>query len=145
MTKIAHSVLLNTPLEEVFEYASDWKKWEEWFEGVSDFQSISEVEKGKGAKYRYKAKMMMFKYEIEAEVYEYTENVGFKVVGIKGPPYKSFWNFEVIDGKTKFTYGLEYSISTPIIGNYMDAWFLKPQWNKIIQNSLQNLSKKIDR
>ena len=144
MTKIAHSILLNTPLEEVFEYASDWKKWEEWFEGVSNFTSTTETQKGIGARYKYKAKMGLFNYAIEAEVYEYTENVGFKVVGIKGPPYKSFWSFELIEGKTKLTYGLEYSISIPIIGNYIDSWWIKPQWNKIIKNSLLNLSKKLN-
>lgn len=142
MTKIAHSTIVNAPVEKVFEYASDWSKWEEWFVGVYNFEPISEIKKGNGLKIRYEAKMMMFKSKVEAEIYDYVENEGFKGVGIKGMPYTSFWSFEEMEGTTKFTYGLEYSLSTPVIGPVLNSLFVKPQWDKIVRVSVQNLSKK---
>jgi hypothetical protein len=43
MTQIEKSILILTPLEKVFAYASDYQKWEEWFEGVSDFKPTTEI------------------------------------------------------------------------------------------------------
>lgn len=145
MTKLEHSVVIEAPIKEVFDYASDWRKWEDWFDGVYNFEALTKSEKGNGTRYKYKAKMLMFKTTIVAEVYDYIENKSFKAEGIQGMPYKSFWTFEEINEKTKFTYGLEYSVSPPFIGPLLDSLFIRAQWKNILQRSLQNLSQKFNR
>jgi carbon monoxide dehydrogenase subunit G len=144
MNKIVHSIILRAPLEEVFEYVSDWEKWEEWFEGVSNFEPTTITQKGNGTRYKYKAKLMGFKATLETEIHDFIENEGWRGQVIKGMPHETYWNFEELNGNTKFTYGLQYSLSIPIIGTSLDSLLLKPQWNRIIKNSLQNLANKFN-
>jgi hypothetical protein len=38
MTRIGKSIIIKRPVDEVFTYTSDWGKWYEGFEGVSNFK-----------------------------------------------------------------------------------------------------------
>jgi carbon monoxide dehydrogenase subunit G len=139
MTRIENSIQLPAPIEEAFQYASDYKEWEEWFEGVSDFKPTTNTIKGNGTRYSYKAKMMGLSVNIETEIFDYVENKGWKGRATKGMPHTTFWVFETVDGGTKFTYALEYNIYIPLFGKWLDKKFIKPQWERIIGNSLKNL------
>lgn len=139
MTKIESSVKIPLPVKDVFPYVSDYKKWEEWFEGVSDFKPTTETNKGNGTRYAYKAKMMGLNVGVETEIFDFVENQGWKGKAIKGMPHTTYWIFESIEGGTKFTYALEYELEIPLVGNWLDKTFMEPQWNKIINNSLENL------
>lgn len=139
MTRIESSAQIPLPVKDVFPYVSDYKKWEEWFEGVSDFKPTTETARGNGTRYAYKAKMMGLTVGLETEIFDFVENVGWKGKAIKGMPHTTYWIFESIEGETKFTYALEYQLEIPLIGNWLDKTFIEPQWNKIINNSLENL------
>ena len=41
MTRIEHSVVIQAPVEEVFRYAADYQKWQEWYVGVSDVKTTT--------------------------------------------------------------------------------------------------------
>lgn len=139
MSKVESSVKIPLPVEDVFPYVSDYKKWEEWFEGVSDFKPTTETTRGNGTRYAYKAKMMGLNVGVETEIFDFVENQGWKGKSIKGMPHTTYWIFESIEGGTKFTYALEYELEIPLVGNWLDKTFMEPQWNKIINNSLENL------
>jgi len=51
MTRIETTTLIQAPLPQVFKFVSDWQKWEEWFEGVSDFKPRSGILTGNGVSY----------------------------------------------------------------------------------------------
>ena len=68
MTRIEKSIIINKPVEAVFKYASDWERWSDWFEGVSDFKPMTETTSGNGARYAYKAKMMGLNVKVETEI-----------------------------------------------------------------------------
>ncbi len=139
MTRIEKSIIIQSDIEEVFKYASDFTKWKVWFEGVSDFTPSTEKTRGNATRYTYKAKMMGLKVNLETEIHEFVENRGWTGRATKGMPHQTFWKFEPVDLGTKMTYGLEYSIEVPFIGRWLDNTFIKPQWNKIISKSLENL------
>lgn len=71
MTDIKRSIIIEAPLNKVFEYASDYLKWPEFFEGVPDFKPIAETNCGSGAKFIYKAKMFGMKVTVGAEIQEF--------------------------------------------------------------------------
>ena len=52
MNKIKRSII-KASIEKVFQYASDYPKWREDYEGVSDFKPITEITRGNGAEYVY--------------------------------------------------------------------------------------------
>ncbi len=41
MARIETTTLIKAPLPQVFKFVSDWQKWADWFEGVSDFKPRS--------------------------------------------------------------------------------------------------------
>ena len=142
MTRIEKSIIINKPVEEVFRYASDWEKWSDWFEGVSDFRPTTEIRKGNGTRYAYKAKMMGLNVKVETEIQNFVVNQGWTGKGTKGVPTRTQWIFEPYTSGTKFTYVLEYKLPIPILGPFFDKYFMIPQWNGIIEKSLRNLNQK---
>ena len=142
MTRIEKSIIINKPVDEVFDYASDWAKWADWFEGVSDFKPTTEIRKGNGARYAYKAKMMGLNVKVETEIQNFVINQGWTGKGTKGVPTQTQWIFEKSEQGTRFTYVLEYKLPFPLLSSLFDNYIMKPQWNRIIEKSLRNLNQK---
>jgi len=111
-------------------------------EGVSLFTPVSESRCGNGARYAYKARMIGFSFPVETEVHDFETDKGWNGISQKGPPHRIHWKFEPADEGTRFIYGLEFEIPIPVLGPLLETSFLKPQWEKIIRNSLQNLNMK---
>jgi len=142
MTRIENSTIINKPVDEVLCYASDREKWSDWFEGVSDFKPTTEIRKGNQARYAYKAKMMGLNVNVETEIQNFVINQGWTGKGTKGVPTQTQWLFKKLEHSTKFTYVLEYKLPFPLLSSLFDKYIMKPQWNRIIEKSLQNLNQK---
>ncbi len=143
MTRIEYSIAIEAPVEHVFHYAADYRKWHEWFEGVSNFNPTTEITQGNGARYAYKATLMGVSVSVETEVHNYVINRGWTGVATKGMPHRTEWIFEQVDKGTKFTYALEYSLPIPLLSSWIDSIFMKPLWTKIITSSLNNLKQQL--
>ena len=139
MTRIESSVIVSAPVAEVFAYASDWRRWHEWFVGLSGTRPITGVTRGSGAQYAYKVRLMCFSAGVVTEIADFVENVGWRGIGRKGMPHFTFWRFEASGSQTRFTYALEYRVPVPLLGAWLDAALLKPQWVRIIDSSLANV------
>jgi len=135
MTRIEASVDIAAPVEEVFAYASDWRHWEDWCEGVSSFKPTTERTRGTGTRYAYKAWVAGFTVNLETEIHDFVENVGWRGVVTKGMPHKTQWVFEAKRAATRLTYILEYSLPVPLL----DSFLMKPGWRRRLERSLQNL------
>jgi hypothetical protein len=94
MTRIAESAEVRAPVAEVFEFASDWRRWEEWWLGVSDFQPATEVTRGNGTRYAYKAWVAGVSVHLETEIQDFVENAGWRGVATKGLAHQTQWVFE---------------------------------------------------
>jgi hypothetical protein len=46
MTRLTASVEVNAPLEDVWTFASDWRHWDNWRDGVSGFRPTTELTRG---------------------------------------------------------------------------------------------------
>ncbi|MFH1195425.1 MAG: SRPBCC family protein [bacterium] len=136
MTEIKRSINIEAPVNKVFEYASDFLKWSEFFEGVSDFKPITEITHGNGTKLIYKAKMLGIKVTVGTELQQFKVNEGWIGKSFKGTEHKTQWIFKMSNGNTEVTYILNYKFP---MGRFLDKKFMQPAWIKIIENSLQNL------
>ena len=149
MTRVEASVDIKAPLADVFAFASDWRKWEDWWEGVSDFKPTTELTRGNGTRYAYKAWIAGIMLNLEAEIHEFAENVGWKAVGTKGVPHRTQWIFEEHGDQTRLTYKLEYALPIPILGPLLDILLMRPGWQRRLEKSLENLKihfeKRIDK
>ena len=104
MTVIERTIEIEAPIEEVFGFASDWQNWATFFEGVSDFKPLTEIERGNGAKYAYKARMLGISAPVETEIRDFVENHGWTGICRKGLEHRTNWTFLSVSGKTKFIY-----------------------------------------
>ena len=141
MTRVENSIIIKKAIDEVFNYASDYEKWSDWFEGVSDFKPTTATKKGNGTRYAYRTKMMGLSVPVETQIHNFVPNKGWVGKATKGMPHQTQWIFETADEGTKFTYVLEYKLPIPVLGPLFDKFILKSQWIKIIEKSLQNLNK----
>ena len=77
MTEISRTIKIEAPVQEVFKYASDYKKWQEFYEGVSNFKPITETSRCNGTNYIYKAKIFGMTATVGTEVTQFKENEGW--------------------------------------------------------------------
>ena len=139
MRKVSESILIKAPRPEVFEYASDWQRWPDWFEGVSIFRPVTSVSRGNGAHYAYRARMFGIPASVETEIHDFVVNVSWAGKSTKGVPHTTQWIFEDEGDATKFTYVLQFHVPVPVLGNMLDS-FMEKEWRRILKNSLKNLS-----
>jgi hypothetical protein len=139
MTKMSSTVEIRASLEDVWAYASDWRRWEEWWEGVSDFRPTTELCRGNGTRYRYRAWIAGVKLTLETEISEFVEKVGWRGSVTKGPPHRTQWIFEGDGPRTRLTYILEYSLPVPLLGGLLDSVIMRPGWQKRLDASLDKL------
>ena len=141
MARIEQAIVIPAPLEDVFAFASDYRKWGDWFEGVSEFTPITTITEGNGARYAYKARLLGISVGVETEIHDFRRNEGWKGVATKGVAAQTFWTFRPEGDGTRFTYALEYDLPIPLLGPLVDSMFMKRQWKRIIAKSLENLNR----
>ena len=139
MTRVEDSVIVDAPVHAVFAYASDWRRWPEWFEGVSDFRPTTDATRGTGARYAYRARLMGIAARVETEVRDFVEDQGWTGIAIRGLPHRTHWRFEAQGESTRFTYTLEYQLPVPLLGSVVDTLLVRGQWRRIIGRSMSNL------
>ena len=139
MTRVEATVDINAPVEEVFAFASDWRRWGDWWEGVSGFRPTTELTRGNGTRYAYKAWVAGVTLNLETEIHDFVENVGWRGVVTKGPPHTTQWVFEAKGNATRLTYILEYSLPVPVVGSLLDSLLMRPGWQRRLESSLENL------
>ena len=145
MTEIKRSIIIKAPVEKVFHYVSDYQKWSEFYEGVSDFHPITGITRGNWTKYIYKAKLFGMYATVGTEITQFKENEGWIGRSFKGFGHKTEWIFKKSNGDTEFTHGLTYEVPWYMGGKFSDDKFLKPAWIKIVENSLQNLKRILEK
>ncbi len=141
MTEIKQTILINAPVTKVFDYASDFKKWPEFFEGLSGVRPLTKETYANGAKFIYKVKMMGMKVTVGTEFRQFRENDGWIGKSFKGLEHQTQWIFKDANGSTEFTYVQKYAIPFYMGGKLIDKLFLQTTWEKIIDRSLQNLKR----
>ena len=139
MTRVEASVEVNAPLQDVFAFASDWRRWDDWWEGVSGFHPTTEITRGNGTRYAYKAWIAGLALNLETEIHDFVENVGWRGMVTRGVPHRTQWVFEGKGKATRLTYILEYSLPVPVLGPLADSLLMRPGWRRRLERSLRNL------
>ena len=82
---------------------------------------------------------------VGTEITQFKENEGWIGRSFKGFGHKTEWIFKKSNGDTEFTHGLTYEVPWYMGGKFSDDKFLKPAWIKIVENSLQNLKRILEK
>jgi hypothetical protein len=143
MTHIERGVMIPAPVAEVFAYASDYQRWPEWFEGVTEFVPTTQIKYGTGARYAYRVRLLGMQMGVETEISDFEMNKGWRGKSTKGIPSSAKWDFENVGVETRFTYTLEYHLPLTWISAIPDMLIVKPQWERILERSLENLRRRV--
>jgi uncharacterized membrane protein len=84
MTEIKQSIIIDAPVNKLFGYASNYLKWPEFIEVISDVKPFTEITKENGAKFIYNVKMMGLKVSEGTEFQQFKINEGWIGKTFKG-------------------------------------------------------------
>lgn len=104
--EVEHSVVINRPVEEVFEYVANLKNAPEWIAGVTRMEQTSDGEMGVGARGKQVRQYLGQQIEGDWEITEYVPNKKISLQVLSGPvaPFGVAESFEPIDRGTLVTF-----------------------------------------
>ncbi|MDQ3911561.1 MAG: SRPBCC family protein [Actinomycetota bacterium] len=108
---LEESVVINQPVEKVFNYVADPVNLPEWQGPPTEIRDLRQTEPGqlrKGDRFTTVLKFLGQQYETPTEVTAYEPNRRLSCRGTGGPvPTEITFSFEEAPGKTRFTQGQE--------------------------------------
>jgi len=142
MTTIEKSVVIEAPMEKVFNFTSNMSNLKSYFVYVEEVKPIDQDIIKKGAKYSLKVKFLGSIRDCAWECVEYNDKSGWKInATLMGVTAVKQWKFEKINSSTKVIFTMNYKPSPPIIGNLLDIIIIKRSWNRIYTESFLKLKR----
>lgn len=104
MTKIERSIVIDRPIDEVFEFTHDLANSPLWQTTLVEAVPLSKWRMGVGWRWREVRTFLGKRIETIIEMTEYRPNTGSAVKMVSGPvPLSGRYRLERVDGGTKFT------------------------------------------
>ena len=137
MAKIEQTVIINRPVDPVFDYASNFENLPQWETNILESVKTSEKSKGIGTAYKGVIKMMGMKMDFTSKVTDFEENTRVDQTINSGATvmYEKLLFDETDDGNTEFNliqdykYGILLKLLSPIL-----LFSMKQQMKKNLAN-----------
>jgi uncharacterized membrane protein len=110
MAKIEHTVIINKPVEQVFDYATNFDNLTQWELNMLESVKTSEQSKGIGTTYKGVIKAMGMKMDWTSRITDFEENtrVDQTITSGRTVIYEKFLFDETDDGNTEFNLLQDY-------------------------------------
>ena len=108
MIKDSVSIVINQPIEKVFEYVSDIARSKEWQEDLIEAKKTSEGPTGVGTTFTYVRQLLGRKVEAPGQITEYVPNRRWTIESKSGPlQFKGTYALEPGEMGTTMTFSYE--------------------------------------
>lgn len=124
MAKIERSILINAPVEKVFEYHSDPRNSPEYWPSFIEVKDIEELPDG-GAKYSWVYKMAGIRLTGSTSTIEFEENKLLSVKSEGGIDSTFTYTYEPEGDGTRLGLAVEYIVPVPVLGKLAESFILK--------------------
>jgi uncharacterized membrane protein len=124
MAKIRREILINAPVEKVFEYHSNPMNEPEYWPSMIEVKDIEE-QPGGGQKYKWVYKMAGIRLEGSTETTEFVENERIVTKGSGGVESTFVYEYKPEGEGTRVTMEVEYVVPVPVLGKLAEAFILK--------------------
>jgi uncharacterized membrane protein len=145
--KSSASLLVNKPIDEVFAYIARLENMEQWADGVSQVQMISQGDVRLGTTFRSKYTYAGKTHNITYEVTTYEAPHRFGLRSTSGPfPFEGLVELEAMNGKTHIIYTIDAgsdSFATTLIFTLFRP-FIRRAMSKQILKELEILKSKLE-
>ncbi len=124
MTKLTKSILINAPVEKVFEYLTQPTNLVEFWPSMMEVKDIHAAGRV-GDHYGWVYKMAGMKFEGKSECTEFAKNERVVVKSTGGLPSTFVWTYARENGGTKLTVEADYTVPVPLLGKLAEAFIVK--------------------
>jgi len=143
MVKVEGSILLNAPVEKVFDFLADPKVNVEIMPSMIDVRDIEDPPDHIGGHFHWTYKMAGIKFDGETRVLEWEKNR--RVVTESKSGIRSKWRFsyEPAAQGSKLTIAVEYEVPVPVLGKLAEA-VVRRQNEKELELVLSNVKARVE-
>ena len=129
MPSLEKSIIINAPVEKIFEYATDQTHMPEIWPSMVNVEVLEKLPNG-GTKSRYTYKMAGMQFTgINTDI-EFIPNQRTVTRTEGGIDSEIIWEYEAMDQATKLTMKTTYSIPIPLIGKLAERFIVKQNENE---------------
>jgi uncharacterized protein YndB with AHSA1/START domain len=129
MAKVTASIMIDAPVEKVFDYVEDPAKVPEYWPSVIEIKDVEELPDG-GARMTVVYKMAGVRFDVETECTEFVPNERTVYESEGGVSSTLTWTYEGQDGSTKVTMDMEYQVNLPGLRKLGEAFLTKVSQNE---------------
>ena len=123
MAKLTKSITIDAPVEKVFGYVSDSTNLPEIWPSLMEMKDVKHLPDGRTTdSWIYKMAGMHLKGTTTTEYVENKSIISKTEGGVKST---QIWSFKPVDGGTKVTFEVEYTVPIPVIGKLAEAIVVK--------------------
>lgn len=118
MAKISKKIIINSPLEKVFNYVVASENWTKYVTSLTDVKDVSSSNVEPGTTFKWEYRMMGIKFNGKGFV---TENVKNKKFGLKMEgsfPIIETYTFAKVDEGTELAFDIEYEVPGKLVGSF---------------------------
>lgn len=142
MASVASSVMINQPVEKVFNYVTAVENHKAWQAGILDAQLSPPGPVALGSIYSYTSEVMGRKFETKMKVSAFEPNKKWSVQTTGVPqPVETAYVFEAQGAATKLTVSMELSGGFPAAAEAMVKQQMQKSMDEQAQRMKQNLEK----
>ncbi len=124
MAKTTRDILINAPVEKVFEYASNPMNQPEYWPSMMEVKDVEE-QPGGGQNYNWVYKMAGIRLEGSSETTEFVENERIVEKSSGGIESTFVYAYKPEGEGTRLTIEAEYVVPVPVLGKLAEAFILK--------------------
>ena len=124
MAKITKMIIINAPVEKVFEFMSNPGNLPEIWPSMVEVKDIKPAPSG-GHSYSWVYKMAGMRFEGASDTTEFIANRRTVDKSTKGINSTFVWQYEPANGGTKLTVEVEYVVPVPLLGKLAESIIIK--------------------
>ncbi len=124
MAKITREILINAPVEKVFEYHSDPRNQPEYWPSMMEIKDVEELPDGK-KNYSWVYKMAGIRLEGSTETTEYVPNERLATKTMGGVESAFVYEYKPEGEGTRLSLEVEYTVPVPVLGKLAEAFILR--------------------
>ncbi len=114
MASVASTIVINQPVDKVFDYVTDVKNHKAWQAGILDATVTPDGPIGVGSTYHYTSKVMGRQMETQMQVSAFEQNKQWNITTVGVPtPVTTAYYFEADGNATKLTISMELTGGYP--------------------------------
>ena len=141
MAKITKSIIINAPVEKVFEYLNDPMNMLEWHPSVIGIRDVTG--RGENQKWTWDYQLMGFTFTGEVQVVSSVVNTQRTIKSTGDIESTRNWRLRREAGGTRLDYELEYTIPTPVIGKIGELLAIQRS-ERVVDMALANVKERME-